>query len=244
MNTVIDELRALDTCAVCNAVEASGLRLRNEGFADRSIRQVAAVPGSMVGHAVPVRIRCSAPPPDGHPYLDRTDWWQYILSIPAPRVVVVEDADPAPGLGAFVGEVHGAILRALGCVGVVTNGTVRDVPAAEAAGFHLFASGTSVSHAYVHIVDFGSPALVGGLRIAPGELVHGDRHGVMTVPAAFAGSVPAVSRRLRAREQEVLRLCGSHPLDPVQLRELLRAPLPEEHAHAASCRASQSDSPT
>jgi len=129
---VIDRYRRLDGASVSNAIETFGLRLRNEGFADASLRCLVPDQAPAIGYAVTARIRCSAPPPVGLSYHDRTDWWHYIVSTPAPRIVVVQDEDEHPGLGAFVGDVHTAILQALGCVGYATNGTVRDVAAVRA----------------------------------------------------------------------------------------------------------------
>ena len=122
----------------------------------------------MLGYAATVKIRGSAPPIADGAYPDRTDWWDHIASQPAPRVVVIQDVATRPGLGALVGEVHMNILQALNCAGVVTNGSVRSIPAAERAGFHLFAGSVSVSHAYVHIIEIGTPVEVGGLKIRPG----------------------------------------------------------------------------
>ena len=123
----------------------------------------------MVGYAVTARIRTAPTPTLVHNYFDRTDWWNHLLTVPEPRVIVVQDIDEQPGLGALLGEVHTNILRALGCVGAVTNGAVRDLPAVEAIGFHLFAGHAAVSHAYAHIVDFGSPVAVGGLTVRAGD---------------------------------------------------------------------------
>ena len=109
----------------------------------------------MVGYAVTGKIRTAATPTVVHGCYDRTDWWNHLLTVPKPRVIVVQDIDKQPGLGAFLGEVHANILRALGCVGAVTNGAVRDLPAVEAIGFNLFAGHVAVSHAYAHIVDSG-----------------------------------------------------------------------------------------
>src|SRR5438105_1786154 len=122
---LIDSLRRLDACRVANAIETFDCRLRNEGFADGSVRASFPELPPAIGHAVTARIRGSTPPPVGHAYRDRTDWWSYILTVPPPRIVVVEDVDERPGLGAFVGHVHAQVLRALGCVGVVTNGSVQ-----------------------------------------------------------------------------------------------------------------------
>ena len=131
----LEAIRRLGTCAVSNAIESFDVRLRNEGLADSSIRSMFPHLPPMLGYAVTARIRCSSPPPVGHNYHDRTDWWTSFLTVPAPRVVVIQDIDPKPGFGAFVGEVHASIQRALGSVGAVTNGAVRDLQAVEAAGY-------------------------------------------------------------------------------------------------------------
>ena len=176
----------------------------------------------LLGHAATVKIRASNPPPDGHDYLDRTDWWNYILATPPPRVVVVEDLDRKPGRGAFLGEVHVNILRALGCSGAVTNGAVRDLPAVESAGFHFFACGVSVSHAYVHIVEIGAPVEVGGLKIQPGDLLHGDRHGVLSVPKEIAANIPAAAAKLFEKERRLIALCRSSGFSLDKLRAAVK----------------------
>lgn len=200
--------RDLDTCSVSNAIETFDVRLRNEGFADSSVRCLTPRPHSMAGYAATARFRCSNPPM-GHRYYDRTDWWKYVLTIPEPRVLVFQDLEERPGLGAVIGEVHASVLLALGCIGAVTNGAVRDLPAIEATGFHLFAGNTAVSHAYVHLVDFGKPVVVGGLHIRPGDLIQGDCHGVQTVPREIAAQVPARAREMQVGEQRVIDYCRS-----------------------------------
>src|SRR5271155_4354704 len=104
--TLMEQLRSLDSCTVANAIETFDVRLRNTGFADSSIHCVFDECPPIVGYATTARIRTSEPPMEGHSYDDRTDWWNHILAIPAPRLVVVEDIDKHPGLGAFIGEVH------------------------------------------------------------------------------------------------------------------------------------------
>jgi len=215
-------LARLDTCMLSNAVETFGQRLRNEGFADSSIRCLFPQLGTMVGHAVTVRMRCSSPPPDAHPYHDRTDWWNYSQTIPAPRVVVIEDVDPQAGLGSFIGEIHARILKALQCHGVVTNGAVRDVNAVAATGFQFFAGNVAVSHAYAHIVDFGQPVKVGGLAVQPGDLLAADVHGVLSIPPALAAELPAVAANISEREKRVIEFCDSGSFSVEGLRELLR----------------------
>ena len=108
----LDALRGLDTCTLANALEAIDNRLRNEGYTDGSIRCVFPKLAPLLGHAVPLRIRCSSPPPRGGHYLDRTDWWSAIEQLPIPRVAVIEDLEAEYSVGSTVGEVHAAILKA------------------------------------------------------------------------------------------------------------------------------------
>jgi len=217
----LEALARLDGCTLANAIETFHERLRNEGFVDSTVRSLFPRLQPIVGYAATVKIRGSAPPTVNGPYADRTDWWDYILSLPAPRMVVVQDVATRPGLGSLVGAVHMNILRALHCVGVVTNGSVRDIPAAESAGFHLFAGSVSVSHAYVHIIEFGQPVEIGSLKIQSGDLLHGDLHGVQSVPQDIAERIPAVAAAITAKERQLIALCQSADFSLEKLRQAI-----------------------
>jgi regulator of RNase E activity RraA len=215
----LEALRKLDSCTLANVIETFDVRLRNEGFADSRIRCLFEQLPPMVGYAVTARIRCSNPPPVGFSYFDRTDWWDQIRQIPEPRIFVVQDMDGRPGLGALLGEVHTTILKALGCLGAVTNGAVRDLPAIEAAQFPLFAGNVAVSHAYAHFIDFGTPVVIAGLKINPGDLLHGDRHGLLSIPHRIAADIPAVAARMIEQEEKIIALCHSTDFSLEKLRE-------------------------
>lgn len=219
---LLASLAHLDGCTLANVIETFDVRLRNAGFADSTVRCMFDDFPPMVGYAATARIRTSEPPMEGHSYFYRTDWWNHILSIPAPRIVVVEDRDSQPGLGAFIGEVHASILSALGCVGVVTNGAVRDLRAVRAAGFQMFAGNVSVSHAYAHIYDFGSVVEVGSMKVQPGDLLHGDLHGAQTIPLEIADKLPAVAGEMARKEHELIALCRSKNFTVEKLRDALR----------------------
>jgi regulator of RNase E activity RraA len=222
LNTeAFEALRHLDACLLANAIETFHERLRNEGFMDDSVRCLFPELPPMLGYAGTIKIRGSAPPTADGSYHERTDWWDYILSLPAPRVVVVQDASSRPGLGSVVGAVHMNILRSLQCVGVVTNGSVRDIPAAQNAGFHFFAGSVSVSHAYIHIIEFGHPVEVGGLKVQSGDLLHGDLHGIQAIPMDIAEKIPAAAAKLSAREQQLIALCRAPDFSLEKLRSAL-----------------------
>ncbi len=218
----LDALRRLNGCTLANAIETFHVRLRNEGFAHGSVRCLFPELEPMVGYAATILIRGSAPAFAGPAYHDRTDLWEYIQSVPTPRVVVVQDTASRRGLGSFVGEVQMNILQTLGCVGVVTNGAVRDLPAAASAGFHYFAENVTVSHAYVHIVEFGGPVEVAGLSVHSENLLHGDLHGVQSIPLELAGRIPAAAAGVAAKHKAIIDVCRSPEFSLEKLRQTVR----------------------
>lgn len=204
----LEQLRQFSTCLVASAIESFQVCLPNTGFSDSTIRCIFQDLPPIVGYAATARIRTADPPMEGGGYIyDRTDWWKEILAVPAPRIVVIQDVDSHPGLGAFVGEVHANILQALGCVGVVTNGAVRDLNAIEGSGFQMFAGNVSVSHAYAHIFDFGGPVDVARMQIRPGDLLHADRHGVLSIPAEIADRISPVATEIKDRRHRIVDTC-------------------------------------
>jgi|HubBroStandDraft_2_1064218.scaffolds.fasta_scaffold191451_1 4-hydroxy-4-methyl-2-oxoglutarate aldolase len=217
----LEKLKALDSCAVSNAIERLNVRPRNEGFISGVARCRFPRLPPMVGYAATARIKTSSPPMSHRCYYDRMDWWDYVASIPEPRVMVLQDSDHNPGIGAFVGEIHAAIGIALNCVGCVTNGAVRDLPAVEAMGFQLYARHTSVSHAYAHIIEFGEPVEIDGLSISSGTLLHGDRHGVLTIPESKAGQIPEMASKILHEERELIEFCRSPRFSLQELSEHL-----------------------
>ena len=222
----LEALARLDTCAVANAIETFGVRLRNEGFASPALRCFTPQLPPVVGYAETLRVRSSSPPWERRFYADRTDWWSVLGDVPVPRILVIQDVDPRVGVGAFVGGVHAHILRALGCVAVVTSGAVRDLPEVVEARLQLFAGNLSPSHAYVHVVDYGQPVQVAGLTVSPGDLLHADQHGVVQVPATIAERIPAAARRLRQQEQRIRAFCRSRAFSLEGLRDLVAQDLP------------------
>ncbi len=218
----LERLREFDACTVSNAIEKFSVRLRNEGFISRAVRCRFPDLPPMVGYAATGRIRTASPPMTHRCYYDRMDWWTYVASLPKPRVIVVQDADGKPGMGAFVGEIHASIALALDCVGCVTNGAVRDLPAIKALKFQLFSGNLSVSHSYAHIIDFSEPVEIGGLKIRSGDLLHGDRHGVLNVPLELVADIPAEASKILAEERELTDFCRSPGFSLEELAKRLR----------------------
>ncbi len=217
--SVLDELRKWNSPSVSNAVELFNVRPRNEGFASGDIRCIFPHFDVMVGYAVTATIRAATqPPPNARQKV--LDLYDHVLSVPGPRIVVVKDLDNPQAIGSLWGEVNGNTFKAHGCIGVVTDGGVRDVDEVEAIGFHYFARSVIVSHAYVHVVDVGIPVEIGGLTIAPGDLIHADKHGVMTVPHDIAALIPEAAQRIEERERALINYCKSPEFTSEGLRAL------------------------
>ncbi len=218
---MIDALRKISSPSVANAIETFNVRPRHQGFMSSQVRTLFPDLGPLVGYAVPALIRAEPQPREGH-RSSTFAWWDYVLSIPAPRVIVVHDLDDPRGQGAQWGEVQANIHKALGCVGVVTDGSVRDLDEVRALGFQFAAAHISVSHAYVHMVDFGLPVKVGGLWVNPGELIHADQHGVVTIPADLASRIPEAVAKVEADERKIISLCQSPEFSAERLQALYK----------------------
>jgi len=210
-------LRSLTTPTVSNAIELFNVRPRNQGYLSPEIHCLFPDLGVMVGHAVTVRFAAEQPATRSG---SRYESWKYMLESPEPRVLVLQDMDQPPGAGAFIGEVMATIHQRLGCVGAVTNGHVRDLDEVRALGFHFFAAGVCVSHAYVHLLDFGTPVKVGGLVVHTGDLIHADKHGVLVVPKEIVHKIPEAAAKVAEREQRMIGHCKSPDFSLEELKRL------------------------
>jgi len=215
-------LRRWPTCAISNAIELFNIRPRNEGFMLPEIKCIFPELGPMIGFAATAVI--SADSPEGR-RVPPPEWWEVVRKIPEPRVVVIHDLD-RPVIGSFWGEVNANIHKALGCVGTVTDGSVRDLDEVREAGFHFFASCVTVSHAYVHLVEVGIPVKVGGLVVKPGDLIMGDKHGVISIPLEIAGDVPKAAQMVEDWERRVINFCKSKEFTVDGLKDRFMSPRP------------------
>jgi 4-hydroxy-4-methyl-2-oxoglutarate aldolase len=216
----LDALRAITSPTVCNAIETFKFRPRNEGFMDSTIKCRFPELGAMVGYAVTAKMKARERPERS---LAPWDVWAEMEKVPRPWVVVIQDLDYPNPVGSFWGEVNGSIFKGLGAVGTVTDGGVRDLPEVRATGFHFFSSCVLVSHAYLHVVEVGTPVSVGGLTVNPGDLLHGDEHGVTSIPLEIAREVPKAAKGVEDRERVVINFARSPEFTADGLRRLLQS---------------------
>ena len=186
--------------AIANAIETFDIRPRNTGFMNQEIACQYPELGPIVGYAATCKIRANVPGSSDPDRKETSDWWEFIESIPAPRIVVIQDLDQPP-IGSMWGEVNA---NALGVVGVITDGGVRDLDEVRELGFQFHSKAVLVSHAYVHIVEIGQPVIVGGLTVKPGDILHADQHGVIEIPNEIATEVSLAAKTVEDREKLVI----------------------------------------
>lgn len=203
----LQALQAIDTPTICNAIETFSVRGRIEGFLGMDVRCLFPELGTMVGYALTVTVDSSTPEvqsDEGY-----RDWVRAMERAPKPIVLVFKDVGPQPRKSAHIGEVMATLARRLGVVGVVTDSGVRDINEVRALGFHYFAAGIVPSHGNPRLLQVNVPVTLDGVRIEPGDLLHGDANGVTTIPLSIASQVAEAAARVREREAGLLNYIKS-----------------------------------
>jgi regulator of RNase E activity RraA len=202
----LEALKAFDTPTICNALEAVAPHRRALGFNRRPL--VAPFPAMkpVVAFARTATIRCREPHPRGPREAGKISfaYYEHIAAQPLPSIAVIQDLDgPDIGLGSFWGEVNSAMHKGLGCAGVITDGSVRDLDV-WAEGFFVLAGMVMPSHAHVHVVDVGTVVNVAGLVVSPNDVIHADRHGAVVVPADVIKAIPEAAALIARREKVIV----------------------------------------
>ncbi len=204
--TELDELADIDTPTICNAIEAVAPERRGWGYTTDPFFVIDRTAQAMVGYARTATIRSSQP--SGRTTeadaASRIAYYRHIDEGDEPTITVIEDVDAHVGFGAWWGEVHSNVHKGLGSIGVVTNGSIRDLDD-WADGFQALAGSVATSHAWVHEVEYAIPVTVHGMRVAPGDLVHADVHGAVVIPHEHAREIPAVVARQREQESTLIK---------------------------------------
>ncbi len=220
-----EELAALaqfDTPTICNALELIMPERRALGFNRKPRLAPLATAKPVVGYARTVMIRSREPYPRSKAEARdmRLRYYDYIAQAPRPSLCVMQDVDGADaGFGCFWGEVQSNLHKALGCIGVVTDGAVRDIDV-WAEDFFVLAGSVMPSHAHVDVVATGHPVNVAGMVVSSDDIVHADRHGAVVIPLAAVRQLPEAAMTLARREKVVLDACKSPNFTAAALRDI------------------------
>jgi regulator of RNase E activity RraA len=198
-------LRSVDTPTVCNAVEVAQGRRGFDAFTRGTMLCSAPDEPAIVGYACTAKIAGLAPPSESAATLRarRMDYYRMMAEAPHPSVAVVEDIDYPNCVGAYWGEINTAIHKGFGLLGALTNGVMRDL-GDLASGFPVIAGSIGPSHGFTHVREINTPVTIYSLSVAPGDLVHADRHGAVVVPRNVIPVLSTAIDKMRLTEALVL----------------------------------------
>jgi regulator of RNase E activity RraA len=216
-------LRSIDTPTVCNLVEIVAPARRGAGYTVKHLHCPFPDLPPMVGFArtVTIRAKDAFGMGDASYIQRRLDYLDYVAAEPRPSIMVIEDLDEDPGYGAFWGEVQSNVHQALGCLGTVTNGSVRDIPMIP-PGFQMLAGSIGPSHAYVHMVEYGGEVNVHGMTVRSNDLIHADRHGAAVVPADKIAAMKTALVGLADREAKIIKAARAPDMTVEKLKAAIK----------------------
>jgi regulator of RNase E activity RraA len=204
----LDAIRRYTAPTLANALELFGMP-STSGYCGSAMKCHYPDMPLMVGYAVTARVSTDQPPSKVRPSVNEPDYWRFIAAQAGPKVAVVQDID-VPAHGSMWGEWNSNVHKALGCVGMVTEGGARDIDAVRKLGFHYFSTHVIVSHGYGAFIDYGGSVRVAGLVVNTGDLMVGDMHGVLTIPADIPlPELARVAGEIDRLESEIFAFCQS-----------------------------------
>ncbi len=199
----LEGLAQFDSPTIANVIELFNLRSRVAGFGNHSLKAVYPELPPVVGYAVTATFRSGYPAEKGDSYGGMGRLIQEAASMPAPRIMVVQDLDETPRSATY-GEVMATAFQTFGFAGLITSGAGRDIEQVRQLRFPCWASSIIVSHGYCRFLDLHLPVVVGGLQVRPGDLIHADGNGIVSIPNPIAPFMLELCRPFIQAEQGVM----------------------------------------
>lgn len=221
MEKLIEQLKAVDTPTVSNAVEQLKVRNRTSGFANRHLRCLTPQFGTLCGYAVTCEVESMSPDKTGGLTEEFAELCKLIEQAPHPVVVVMSERGAHPEFSTHCGEVMATLFQIAGAVGLVTDGTVRDINEVRQLGFQYFATGLVASHGSFKVVRNQVPVTVCGLQINPGDLLHGDENGLIKIPEEKRNELIPAIENIKKFESDLLNFIKSNDFDMDKLKKRL-----------------------
>ena len=221
---LFETLRKYDTPTIVNSLELLDSKFRTSGFTKEQFFCTDTTLPPIMGYARTATIKASN---EIDPQIKRDRslaYYEYVSSGTGPWISVIQDIDENPGFGAFWGEVSSNIHKALGVIGTITNGSVRDLDVLS-EGFQVLAGKIGPAHAYVRIEETGIPVDIFGMEVQHNDLLHADRHGAVVIPAELAGKLPESIELMISREKIILDACKRDDFN----YQILRQPILESN---------------
>jgi 4-hydroxy-4-methyl-2-oxoglutarate aldolase len=214
---LIAYLKTVDTATLANAIELLNLRPRAEGFASLELRCLFPEFGPMCGYAVTAQVETVTL---GAPRTEEAyvELFEAVEASPKPAVLVMQEIGGDRDRATHAGEVMATVFTRLGAIGLVSDCGVRDLTAVRKIGFHYFARGAVASHASNRIVRTGVPVEITGVTIRPGDMLHADENGLITVPESGRENLHDLVDQIMAKEQKLLDFVRASGFTAGQMR--------------------------
>jgi len=203
----LSALRRIDSPTISNAIETFQVRPRVAGYVGYDIRCIFPELPPSVGYAVTCTVDSTT---EGRQGIGFNKLYELLAEAPKPALVVMQDVGTDRLHSCHAGEIMSTTMKRLGAIGILTDGGLRDVKEVHALGsFQYFCAGLVVSHGNPVCVSVGTEVTISGMRVRPGDLLHGDSNGLVYIPDECALQVAAAAYRVWEQEEETLRRIGS-----------------------------------
>lgn len=199
---IFSELEKFDTPTICNALEAFDNRFRLTGYGKPGMFLRSKDEKPMVGFAVTAKVAAKAPQTKEQGAL-RSELYREASKSETPSIVCIQDTDAEP-IGSFWGEMQASIFSALGAIGTITEGGVRDIDCTDHLPFRFYSTCIQVSHANIHVEAVSVPVLIRGQIINPGDIIHCDKHGFAVIPAEYVERLAKACEDMAGAEEYLL----------------------------------------
>ena len=203
----LSALRRIDSPTISNAIETFNVRPRVAGYVGYDIRCIFTDLPPTVGYAVTCTVDSTT---EGREGIGFNKLYELLAAAPKPAIVVMQDVGPDRLHSCHAGEVMSTTMKRLGAVGILTDGGLRDAKEVRTLGnFQYFCAGLVVSHGNPICVSVGEEVTISGMRVRPGDLLHGDINGILHIPDECAVQVAEAAYRVWEREEETMRNVNS-----------------------------------
>jgi 4-hydroxy-4-methyl-2-oxoglutarate aldolase len=235
MSLDLQRLTKFDTPTIANTIELFEVRPRSVGYMDGRIRACFPEMAPIAGYAATATMRCAEPKKSGDVYGSLDEQVQRFGELAGTPIVVFQDIDDPP-MSATFGEIMCTTYQAFGAAGLITSGAARDLDQVRRIGFPAFSNGAICSHGWSHIVDLHRAVRVGGLTIHPGDLLHADTNGVVTIPLDIADQIADAAVEVVAAEAIVLDYLKQGPPEVKQFAAARQGMMDAFAAISRRCR--------
>jgi 4-hydroxy-4-methyl-2-oxoglutarate aldolase len=192
-------LADFDTALLANTIGYVDATPAEQWYMGGSIQSLTPTVGPSVGVALTLELDSSSPGnvADAALYYETL---KLIERTAEPVMLVIKAVGSRPDHECILGDGMAKMLHSVGCVGVVTDGGIRDLEGILSVPFGVYARGRTIHHTPLRFTRMNQAVSVGGITVAPGDVLHANVGGVIKLPRDGLDKLPERATRMRAFE--------------------------------------------